>query len=91
VIAYPTYSRLREIARRNLFKFALEEGLALHYSYDRKGPKFRRRVGGYAHATQLKRLKRVLRRQRTVLGLVMHDIERKLEGHSARSQIHTIV
>ncbi|MEA5175881.1 IS5/IS1182 family transposase, partial [Xanthomonas fragariae] len=32
-----------------------------------------------AHARQFKRMQRVLRRQRTVLGRVLRDIERKLD------------
>jgi IS5 family transposase len=90
-VAYPTDSRLLEIARRKLVKLALEEGLTLRQSYEREGPKLRRRAGGYAHAKQFKRLKRVLRRQRTVLGRVIRDMERKLEGHTTRTSIHTLI
>ena len=90
-IAYPTDSRLLEVARRKLVKLAFEEGLTLRQSYERVGPKLRRRAGGYAHAKQFKRLKRVLRRQRTVLGCVIRDIERKLEGHTTRTPIRTIL
>jgi IS5 family transposase len=86
-IAYPTDSRLLEVARRKLVKLAVEEGLTLRQSYEREGPKLRRRAGGYAHAKQFKRLKRVLRRQRTVLGRLMRDIERKLEGHTTRTPV----
>jgi IS5 family transposase len=90
-IAYPTDSRLLEVARRKLVKLAVEEGLTLRQSYEREGPKLRRRAGGYAHAKQFKRLKRVLRRQRTVLGCVIRDIERKLDGHTTRTPIRTIL
>ncbi|MFN3327199.1 MAG: transposase, partial [Bryobacteraceae bacterium] len=38
----------------------------------------RRRAGGYAHAKQFKRLRRVLKRQRTVLGRVLRDVQRRL-------------
>jgi IS5 family transposase len=38
----------------------------------------RRRAGGYAHAKQFKRLRKVLRRQRTILGVVIREIRRKL-------------
>jgi IS5 family transposase len=87
-IAYPADSRLLEVARH---KLAFEEGLTLRQSYERAGPKLRRRAGGYAHAKQFKRLKRVLRRQRTVLGRLMRDIERKFEGHTTRTPIRTIL
>lgn len=79
-IAYPTDSRLLEIARRKLVKLALEEGLTL-----------RRRAGGYAHAKQLRRLKRVLRRQRTVLGCVIRDIERKIDTYTTRTLRHVLL
>jgi IS5 family transposase len=90
-VAYPTDSRLLEVARRKLVKLAVEEGLTLRQSYEREGAKLRRRAGGYAHAKQFKRLKRVLRRQRTVLGRLMRDIERKLEGHTTRTPIRTFL
>jgi IS5 family transposase len=90
-VAYPTDSRLLEIARRKLLKLALEEGLTLRQSYEREGPKLRRRAGGYAHAKQFKRLKRVLSRQRTVLGRMISDIKCKLDGHTARTSIQTLI
>jgi len=36
------------------------------------------RAGGYAHAKQFKRLRTVFKRQRTVLGRALRDIERKM-------------
>jgi len=46
-------------------------------TYAKEGKALRRRAGGYAHAKQFKRLKRVLRRQRTILGVVMREVQRK--------------
>ena len=43
-------------------------------------------LAGYAHAKQFKRLKRVLRRQRTLLGRVIRDLQRKLDGTTAAAQ-----
>jgi IS5 family transposase len=40
----------------------------------------RRRAGGYAHAKQFRRLKKVLKRQRTILGVVMREAQRKIES-----------
>ena len=37
-----------------------------------------RKAGGYAHAKQFKRLRRVVKRQRTILGIVLREIKRKL-------------
>ena len=72
-VAYPTDSRLLEVARRTLVRLARRYGLALRQSYEREGPRLSRRAGGYAHAKQFKRLKRMVRRQRTVLGRVIRD------------------
>ena len=38
----------------------------------------RRKAGGYAHAKQFKRLLGVVKRQRTILGVVLREIARKL-------------
>lgn len=79
-VAYPTDSRLLEVGRKKLVMLAKRHGIPLRQSYEREGPKLSRRAGGYAHAKQFKRMKRVLRRQRTLLGRVIRDIGRKLEG-----------
>ncbi|KNH06442.1 Mobile element protein [Candidatus Burkholderia brachyanthoides] len=60
---------------------ARRAGLVLRQAYEREGKRLRRRAGGYAHAKQqFRRLRRVLKRQRTVLGHVLRDIERKRSG-----------
>ncbi|ENZ93926.1 IS5 family transposase, partial [Xanthomonas fragariae] len=78
-IAYPTDSRLLEVARKKLVLLAKRHGIGLRQSYARQGPALSRKAGRYAHARQFKRMQRVLRRQRTVLGRVLRDIERKLD------------
>lgn len=79
-IAFPTDSRLLEVARAKRVKLAQRAGLTLKQTYDREGGQLRRRAGGYAHAKQDKRLRMrtVLERQRTVLGRLLRDIERKM-------------
>jgi IS5 family transposase len=77
-IAHPTDSRLLEIARHKLVSAAKRLGLKLKQTFGHEGAELRRRAGGYAHAKQFRRLKRVLRRQRTILGIVMREIRRKL-------------
>jgi IS5 family transposase len=86
-IAYPTDSRLLEVARAKLTRLAQRAGLALKQTYEREGKQLRRRAGGYAHAKQFKRLRRVLKRQRTILGRLLRDIERKLSGASNEQQV----
>jgi transposase, IS5 family len=67
-----------DVARAKLVQLAQRAGLNLKQTYEREGKRLRRRAGGYAHAKQFKRLRRVLKRQRTVLGRLLRDIERKL-------------
>ena len=78
-IAYPTDSRLLEIARYKVVKAAKHAGLALKQTYAKEGKTLRRRAGGYAHARQMKRLKRTVKRQSTILGIVIREVNRKLE------------
>ena len=40
----------------------------------------RRRAGNYAHAKQLRHLRKILKRQRTILGIVIRELQRKSEG-----------
>ena len=85
-IAYPTDSRLLEVARARLVQLAQRAGLVLKQTYEREGKRLRRRAVGYAHAKQFRRLRRVLKRQRTVLGRLLRDIERRLSGASDERQ-----
>ncbi|KVD54272.1 transposase [Burkholderia ubonensis] len=84
-VAFPTDSRLLEVARAKLVKLAQRAGLTLKQTYEREGRQLRRHAGGYAHAKQYKRLRRVLKRQRTVLGRLLRDIERKM---AAATEVH---
>ena len=77
-IAYPTDSRLLEIARYQLIKAAKSIGIKFKQTHAAEGKALRRKAAGYAHAKQFKRLRRTLKRQRTVLGIVIRAIERKL-------------
>jgi IS5 family transposase len=79
-IAFPTGSRLLEIARHHVVKAAKAIGIVLKQTFAREGRQLRRRAGGYAHARQFKRLHRVLKRQRTVLGILLREVQRKLAG-----------
>lgn len=77
-IAHPTDSRLLDIARRKVVMAAKRLGIKLKQTFDHEGAELRRRAGGYAHAKQFKRLREVLKRQRTELGIVIREIRRKL-------------
>jgi IS5 family transposase len=77
-IAYPTDSRLLEIARHKLVKAAQAIGIELKQTFAKEGKELRRKAGGYAHAKQLRRLRRTTKRQRTIVGKLIREIKRKL-------------
>lgn len=77
-IAHPTDSRLLEVVREKIARLAQRAGLKLKMTHEREGRTLRRRAGGYAHAKQFKRLRQVLRRQRTILGVLLREVRRKM-------------
>ena len=79
-IAHPVDSRLLEIARHKVVGAARRAGIQLKQTFAKEGKELRRKAGGYAHAMQFRRLKRVVKRQRTTLGIVMREVQRKLEA-----------
>jgi IS5 family transposase len=81
-IAHPTDSRLLEIARHKVASSAKRCGIALKQTFAKEGKELRRKAGGYAHAKQFKRLRRTVKRQRTVLGALMRNAQRGLESIS---------
>jgi transposase, IS5 family len=54
-------------------------GISLKQTFAAEGKTLRRKAGGYAHAKQFKRLKKAVKRQRTILGVVMREVHRKLQ------------
>jgi IS5 family transposase len=82
-VAHPSDSRLLEVARAKVAQLAVRAGIKLKQSYAAEGQQLRRRAGGYAHARQFKRLHRVLRRQRVILGRLLRDVERKITENTA--------
>jgi IS5 family transposase len=81
-IAHPVDSRLLEIARHKVVSAAKRAGLALKQTFAKEGKELRRRAGGYAHAKQFRRLKKTVKRQRTILGVVMREVQRKLDAQA---------
>jgi IS5 family transposase len=76
-IAYPVDSRLMEIARHKLVCAAKAVSIELKQTFAKEGKTLRRKAGGYAHAKQFKRLRATVKRQRTILGIILREIERK--------------
>jgi transposase, IS5 family len=79
-VAHPTDCRLYEVARYQVVKLAKECGIVLNQTHAKEGRQLRIKGAGYAHAKQTKRLGKVLKRQRTILGRVVRDVERRLEA-----------
>jgi IS5 family transposase len=77
-IAHPSDSRLLEIARHKVVSSAKRAGIALKQTFAKEGKALRWKAGGYAHAKQFRRLQRVLKRQRTILGIVIREVQRKM-------------
>lgn len=76
-IAHPVDSRLLEIARHKVVQAAKAEGIDLKQTYAKEGKELRRRAGGYAHAKQYRRLRKTVKRQRTILGVLIREVGRK--------------
>ena len=82
-IAHPVDSRLLEVARHKVISAAKRAGIACKQTYAKEGKTLRRKAGGYAHAKQFKRLRKTVKRQRTILGVVMREVQRKLDADQA--------
>jgi transposase, IS5 family len=77
-IAHPTDSKLLETARAKLVELAKSEGIALKQTYAKEGQHLGYKAGRYAHARPYKRMRKVIKRQRTVAGRVQREAQRKL-------------
>jgi transposase, IS5 family len=82
-VAHPVDSRLLDIGRRKVVAAAKRCGLLLKQTFAAEGRALRRQAGGYAHARQFKRLQRVVKRQRTILGIVIREVRRRLQATAA--------
>jgi IS5 family transposase len=89
VIAHLIDSRLVEVARAKIVRIAQRAGIKV--SHEREATALRRLAGGYAHARQLKRLKRVLLRGPS--GASADHLLRPIQDHerpaAEMSQPHT--
>lgn len=70
-------------------RLAKRVGLKLKLTHEREGKTLRRKAAGYAHAKQFKRLRKTLKRQRTILGSLLREVRRKMDGlaEQARAQL----
>ena len=77
-IAYPLDSRLYNRGREILVRLAARHGIKLRQSYQRLGKRALRLANRYAHARQMRRARREIKRLKTFLGRVARDVTRKL-------------
>jgi IS5 family transposase len=82
-ISFPTDAKLMHRARERLVRLAKQHGVALRQSYARVGKPALIRHQRYAHAKQFRRAAKALRRIRTMLGRVIRDVVRKIQGNEA--------
>lgn len=81
--AHPTDSRLLETARSKLVEAAKEAGISLKQTFAKEGKQLARQAGRYAHAKQFKRMRRAIKRQRTIAERLRREIERKASAMGA--------
>ena len=89
-IAYPLDARLLEIARHQIVKAAKGCGITLKQTFAKEGKRLRFKSGGYAHATQYQRLKRVLKRQRTIVGKLLRELRGKMAAEAIAANHDTL-
>lgn len=77
-IAFPLDSRLYHRGREILVRLAAKHGVKLRQSYHRLGKRALRLANRYAHARQMRRARREIKRLKTFLGRVARDVGRKI-------------
>jgi IS5 family transposase len=82
-VTFPTDAKLYHKMRINLVKAATKRHVMLRQSYSRVGKYALLNQNRYAHARQMKRAKKELRKLKTYLGRVMRDIIRKVPNPDA--------
>ncbi|TSE20708.1 hypothetical protein Tigna_01901 [Tepidimonas ignava] len=85
-IAHPTDSRLLETARVKLVQAAKQVGIDLKQTFAKEGQTLSRQAGRLAHARQFKRMRRVIKRQRTIVARLQREIERKASALAAAAR-----
>ena len=89
-IAFPVDARLLDIARHKIVAHAKRCGIALRQTFAKEGKVLKRKAGGYAHARQFKRLKRVLKWQRTLVGKLIREVRGKLAAGYINEQANAM-
>jgi transposase, IS5 family len=82
-IAHPTDSRLLETARTKLVEAAKGAGIGLKQTFAKEGKALGYKAARYAHARQFKRMNRAIKRQRTIVGRLQREVDRKASAIGA--------
>jgi transposase, IS5 family len=77
-VAHPTDSKLLETARSKVVEVAKANGIELKQTYAKEGQLLGYKAGRYAHARQFKRMRKVIKRQRTIVGRLQREVARKM-------------
>lgn len=78
-VHYPTDARLYYDMRKHLVRQAKAHGIVLRQSYVRLAKNALFSASRYAHARQMKRARKKIKKLKTYLGCVLRDIQRKTE------------
>ena len=70
---------------------AQRAGISCKQTYANEGKILRRRAGGYTHAKQFKRLRKTINRQPTIPGVVMPEVQRKLDANQQDRSWHQLI
>jgi IS5 family transposase len=85
-VAHPTDDKLLETARAQVVEVAQAHGIVLKQTYAKDGRQLRFKAGRYAHARQFKRIRKVIKRQRTIVGRLQREVGRKMSTLSQAVQ-----
>ena len=85
-IAHPTDSKLLETSRDKLVQVAKANGIALKQTFEREGKYLTHKAGRYGHAKQYRRMRKVIKRQGTIVGRLSREIARKANALSEAVQ-----
>jgi IS5 family transposase len=85
-IAHPTDAKLYLKALQALVRQAKKCGLELRQAHTRLAKRAAVQVGRYAHARQMRRMRRELKRLKTYLGRVYRDVARNVAGDEVLSR-----
>ncbi|NVK29352.1 MAG: IS5 family transposase, partial [Gammaproteobacteria bacterium] len=76
-ITHPTDSKLWEALRLKIVGFMRGHRLSIRRSYNERGPRMAQQIARYAHARQFKRMRKLLKEQRTMIMRLVRELQRQ--------------